>query len=32
VEEWANHVQATLGSLTSVRPEDIVNRHRPWEL
>ncbi|KAF8459324.1 hypothetical protein BGX38DRAFT_1264264 [Terfezia claveryi] len=32
MEEWANHVQVTLGSLTSVRAEDIVNRHRPWEL
>jgi len=32
MEEWVNHVQATLGSLTSVCPEDIVNRHRPWEL
>ncbi|KAF8418738.1 hypothetical protein EV426DRAFT_574717 [Tirmania nivea] len=32
MEEWANHVQVTLNSLTSVRAEDIVNRHRPWEL
>ncbi|KAF8458139.1 hypothetical protein BGX38DRAFT_649404 [Terfezia claveryi] len=32
MEEWANHVQVTLASLTSVRAEDIVNRHRPWEL
>ncbi|KAF8434217.1 hypothetical protein BGX38DRAFT_1333596 [Terfezia claveryi] len=32
MEEWTNHVQVTLGSLTSVRAEDIVNRHRPWEL
>ncbi|KAF8429521.1 hypothetical protein EV426DRAFT_703312 [Tirmania nivea] len=32
MEEWANHVQATLSTLTSIRAEDIVNRHRPWEL
>jgi len=32
MEEWANHVRTTLGDLTSVRAEDIVNRHRPWEL
>ena len=32
MEEWANHVQITLGNLTSFRAEDIVNRHRPWEL
>lgn len=32
IEGWVNHVQATLGSLTNVRPEDIVNRNRPWEL
>jgi len=24
MEEWANHVQATLGSLTSVRAEDVL--------
>ncbi|KAF8425213.1 hypothetical protein EV426DRAFT_573443 [Tirmania nivea] len=32
VEEWVNHVQATLGSLTSLRAEDIASRNRPWEL
>jgi len=32
MEEWANHPQATIGSLTSVRAEDIVHRHRPWEM
>ncbi|KAF8416274.1 hypothetical protein EV426DRAFT_721882 [Tirmania nivea] len=32
MEEWANHVQATLSTLTSIRAEDIVNGHRPWEL
>ncbi|RPB21122.1 hypothetical protein L211DRAFT_870168 [Terfezia boudieri ATCC MYA-4762] len=30
--EWANHVQATLSTLMSIRAEDIVHRHRPWEL
>lgn len=32
IEGWVNHVQTTLGSLTDVRAEDIVNRNRPWEL
>ena len=29
-QRMANHVQVTIGSLTSVRAEDIVHRHRPW--
>ena len=32
IEGWVNHVQTTLGSLTDLRPEDIVNRNRPCEL
>jgi len=32
MEEWANHVQATLGSLMSVCSEDVVGGRRPWEL
>ncbi|KAF8419083.1 hypothetical protein EV426DRAFT_645023 [Tirmania nivea] len=32
VEEWVNHVQVTLDSLTSLRAVDIASRNRPWEL
>ncbi|KAF8414676.1 hypothetical protein EV426DRAFT_671625 [Tirmania nivea] len=32
MEEWMNHVQVTLDSLTSLRAEDIASRNRPWEL
>jgi len=32
MEKWVNHGQTILGNLTSVRAENIVNRHRPWEL
>ena len=32
MQEWVNHVRATLGSLTGLRAEDIATRNRPWEL
>ena len=32
VQEWVNHVQATLGVLTSLRAKDIASRNRLWEL
>ena len=32
IEGWVHHVQETLGSLTNVRAEDIVHKHKPWEL
>ena len=32
IEGWVNHIQTTLGGLTDMRVEDIVNRNRLWDL
>lgn len=32
VDEWMDHVRASVEPLTNVMPEDIVKRTRPWEL
>ena len=32
VGQWMERVRETVSSLTDVRPEEIVNRNRPWEL
>lgn len=32
MEEWENHVHEPLDRLTSLQPEVLVSKNRPWEL
>ena len=32
VNNWVNHVEEILNSLTDIHIEDITGRNRPWEL